>query len=72
MLFLIPRDLAVKVGRKLHGALCGIIDGGKIINQLLEGTKVAVIRPFRRRFREEGGIEFAKLDDLKEKLSKKS
>ena len=50
MLLFIARDLSVEVGNELHGALCCVVDGREVINQLPESLIIVVVFPLRSRF----------------------
>ena len=49
MRLFIARDLSVKVGNKLQGAFCRIVDGREAIDQPPEILKIGIVFPFNRR-----------------------
>ena len=48
MLLFVARYFAVR--NKLHGALCCVVDGREVINQLPESLIIVVVFPLRSRF----------------------
>ena len=61
MLLFVAHYFAVKVRNELHGALCCVIDGREVIDQLPESLVIVVVFPLRSRFGEECRIKLAEL-----------